>query len=1196
MPIPANPPPAVAPVPALLLTLVMLGSLLPLGAVGGPSGRDAPVHTLTYDLFIGGQSTVDLVLDGGPPATGANPALSLQDGLTIPEAELMVSGGPHATSGTFALAPTIDIGDDGDVDWAFTGSGYGALGQQTFFEDGTAYANGTIKPLELTNSSYGLLLPRGATVTSATAAVTVSAVNVAVECAPAAANCGVGAEADDVVDALRLEGLAVTKVAGTDIDTAGELAGFTVVVLGSSMNNGDNDWDSFASPLRTYVQGGGGFVTTGPLGDSSGPADLAAISPVSLQGCWSCRITDQFTVTDPLHPVTAGVVDFNSDNMGYSSILTNGGVDIAELGCCGGNHAAAVANIGTGRSVWLGPGYMVDTEWGWGAGPAGDAQGVRLLKQAVTWASGDQPMDASVDVGADGDDEWSANGFSGTAPIPDFTAELNAHLAAMPPTLTDEWGNAMVEIPLDLIGSSAGVIKLSDLEVTYQWKARVAVQDVGTLAQELDGQLGPTPSDTMVTILASASADTEGQLVLSDPHIVGVPPVHPPHFVERTPDTDAFSVGEGTTQALSVVPGDIYGNPVNVSWDLDGGDAGSGVGWNYTPDFEDAGSHLITVTLDNGLATVSHLWEVTVTEVNRDPIVLTTDPAQELTIAEASTTDFYVEAIDPDGTGLTYSWYIDEVLRGTTFSGDFTYTTDYHSSGQHALRVDVTDPEVAKATFTWTVTVTDVNALTTVIASRPAQGAKVSEQSSLTFSVTAKSPDDDPLEYAWSLDGQPLALAQSPSWSYMPDYDGAGTHGVEVVINDGHEPVTHSWAVDVLDVNRPPTAVISAPTKGVQWVRGSTVSVEAAGSTDPDKDALEYQWLLDGKTVASGREAAFKVDKAEGTYTLTLEVDDGKGAVGVAELTVKVISLALRAEIIVSPELEVGQDHQVTVKLTNVGNAQATDVDLTLLFDDAVVGNSTLASTKPGENHQLTFTIHPAKEGKHMLTLRTELAVLATKEVSVTPPPVPLDLRPNSSGSLLPLLLLAAVLAAVGIVAAVLVMRRRKAAAVPAPQPPTYGPYGSGSTAPPSQPGAWGPPPGSGPAMAPTHAPAFAYGPPGAPGAPAPPPPAVPQPPWQAYVVAQAPGPYAGAPPPYAPPAPGGYPSAAVSLNSPEQVAQYLDTVEAELLAHDSAGNDTRRAWTQLRIARQSLATGAWTDAGAAGRQALGKVRDLRQG
>ncbi len=85
--------------------------------------------------------------------------------------------------------------------------------------------------------------------------------------------------------------------------------------------------------------------------------------------------------------------------------------------------------------------------------------------------------------------------------------------------------------------------------------------------------------------------------------------------------------------------------------------------------------------------------------------------------------------------------------------------------------------------------------------------------------------------------------------------------------------------------NRAPSAAIGAsPAYGAAPL---TVSFSAAGSSDPDGDALAYDWNFgDGSAHASGVSTSHQY--AAGTYTARLTVNDGKG--GVASATQRIDS------------------------------------------------------------------------------------------------------------------------------------------------------------------------------------------------------------------------------------------------------------------------------------------------------------------
>jgi len=90
--------------------------------------------------------------------------------------------------------------------------------------------------------------------------------------------------------------------------------------------------------------------------------------------------------------------------------------------------------------------------------------------------------------------------------------------------------------------------------------------------------------------------------------------------------------------------------------------------------------------------------------------------------------------------------------------------------------------------------------------------------------------------------------------------------------------------------NTSPVAVIDALT--AEYIAGKTVEVTSASSTDEDGDTLSIQWELDSPSgsYASLEEVDTNVVKFEpdmaGTFTIRLEVTDGRGGVDRASLDI----------------------------------------------------------------------------------------------------------------------------------------------------------------------------------------------------------------------------------------------------------------------------------------------------------------------
>ncbi len=82
--------------------------------------------------------------------------------------------------------------------------------------------------------------------------------------------------------------------------------------------------------------------------------------------------------------------------------------------------------------------------------------------------------------------------------------------------------------------------------------------------------------------------------------------------------------------------------------------------------------------------------------------------------------------------------------------------------------------------------------------------------------------------------------------------------------------------------NRPPTAYISTPS--LAGALPFVVRADASASTDPDDDALEYNWSLDGETL-DGADSAIEITLTEpGEHRLSVMVTDADGLSGRASV------------------------------------------------------------------------------------------------------------------------------------------------------------------------------------------------------------------------------------------------------------------------------------------------------------------------
>jgi hypothetical protein len=113
------------------------------------------------DEFTGGKEVIVTFESGG--IDGKSVEVEIPVNASILDAKLKITGIKH--NGKYPANVTVNIGNDEDSEWEFKGTGYGAMGEQTYFRDGDSK-----KYLKFVNTSviYGkeIMLPRNATIKS----------------------------------------------------------------------------------------------------------------------------------------------------------------------------------------------------------------------------------------------------------------------------------------------------------------------------------------------------------------------------------------------------------------------------------------------------------------------------------------------------------------------------------------------------------------------------------------------------------------------------------------------------------------------------------------------------------------------------------------------------------------------------------------------------------------------------------------------------------------------------------------------------------------------------------------------------------------------------------------------------------------------------------------------------------------------
>ncbi|MEQ9887765.1 putative Ig domain-containing protein [Pectobacterium zantedeschiae] len=376
------------------------------------------------------------------------------------------------------------------------------------------------------------------------------------------------------------------------------------------------------------------------------------------------------------------------------------------------------------------------------------------------------------------------------------------------------------------------------------------------------------------------------------------------------PDGDTLSLS-ATLANGSPLPGWITFNPATGTF-------------SGTPGNADVGTLSIKVTANDGNASVSTTFSLTVTNVNDAPVIATPIPAQS--VAQDGNLNFTVPAgtfTDPDGDTLTLSATLANGLplpSWITFNpatGTFSGTPGNADVGSLSIRVTATDGSNASVHTDFSLTITNVNDAPVVATPIPAQS--VVQDGSLNFTVPAGTftdPDGDTLTLSATLaNGSPL-----PSWitfnpatgtfSGTPGNADVGSLSIRVTATDSSNASVHTdFSLTITNVNDAPVVATPIPAQSVVQDGSLNFTVPPGTFTDPDGDTLTLSaTLADGSPLPGW----ITFNPATGTFSGT------PGNSDIGNLSIKVTANDGDASISTTFSLTVTPSNQAPVVSTPI--------------------------------------------------------------------------------------------------------------------------------------------------------------------------------------------------------------------------------------------------------------------------------------
>jgi len=577
--------------------------------------------------------------------------------------------------------------------------------------------------------------------------------------------------------------------------------------------------------------------------------------------------------------------------------------------------------------------------------------GAQLLRNALCYCGGG-PLTFTLDVYNDSKFEVNQTNFAGNVTLPDFSSSLNSYIQNAPVSYTDAYGNNFVTIPVNVTSPGKGKVDCNKLDITYDYSTAIdANPSMGNLTNsvsDLQSTIQGTGNYTIPLAISSANA---GKVKLSGLSITMHPPNHTPRIDSFFPATSTV-INEDTTLDLGVNASDIYGNPISYQWSFDGAPVAGGVTnrLSHYFDFVSSGTHNVTVNVSNPISerTFKQMsWTITVLNVNRPPEITDFTPMTDPTISENTSQTFTVTATDPDqGDPLSYVWFLDGKVVAAATSNNFTYAADFFSTGQHAVKCIVSDSYNSTVTQSWLVNVLFVDVAPVIADFSPKTDPTITETNSWTFSVTPTDLNkNQTLTVSWFADDK--AVFTGNPYTFTTDYNSAGTHKVKAIVSDGQLTASQAWTVTVLNLNRAPTAVLDSPADMSEYMQGDVIHFSAKSSTDADNDTLSFTWKEGGVNVSDQME--FDRAFSPGIHTLTVEVRDPSGGRSTASVTFRVRYVEISV-VVGLDRLDVvaGNKIDVIVTMSNIGDANSTNLPLTMTVDGANIGSATIGNVTAG--------------------------------------------------------------------------------------------------------------------------------------------------------------------------------------------------------------------------------------------------------
>jgi hypothetical protein len=423
-----------------------------------------------------------------------------------------------------------------------------------------------------------------------------------------------------------------------------------------------------------------------------------------------------------------------------------------------------------------------------------------------------------------------------------------------------------------------------------------------TWTSNLDGSLGTGESISRDDLAVGAhtirfiAADSQGKEDTATISVVITPRQPPSATIASPADGTSFQQGNPISfqgSATDPEDGPLTGGSLVWTSNLDGQ---TGTGVSFSRDDLTVGPHTIRLiaTDSDGMADTAQV-SITVTSApppNQKPTAFISSPGDGASFEAGTSISFTGSATDPEDGTLSGGSLVWRSSRDGQIGTSNSFVRSNLSVGSHVIRLIATDSQGLADTARVDITVTPANQPPSASISSPSNGASFDEGESIGFQGSATDPEDGPLtggSLVWrsSLDGQ---LGTGPSFS-RSDLT-VGSHTIRLIATDSQGLAdTASVSITVTaPPNQQPTATITSPTSGSDFLEGTSIDFEGS-ATDPEDGALvagELVWESSINGVIGTGSSFSRNDLTVGTHTIRLIATDSQGLADTASVSITV--------------------------------------------------------------------------------------------------------------------------------------------------------------------------------------------------------------------------------------------------------------------------------------------------------------------